>query len=61
MKKIEFMKTPNNVFTDFKHYKTVEIDNEISHFYHATKTYRNVHTERVSVEIVNDKIRSWQS
>jgi hypothetical protein len=51
------IKTKNNVFSDFKYYKTVGN----SDFYHATKTYKNEYVERVSVEIVNNKIVSWQS
>ena len=53
----EVLKTKNNVFCDFSHYKTVEN----SDFYYATKIYKNEYVERVSVEIVNNKIISWQS
>jgi hypothetical protein len=56
------LKTKNSVFTDFTHYKTVGK----SDFYHATKTttfkkHKDEYVERVSVELVNNKIVSWQS
>ena len=62
MKNIDFIRTDrNSVFTDFKYYKTVKFPECVSDFYFATHVYKNEYEERVSVEVVNGKIRSWQS